>query len=104
MLGSAQRVDERRQNVLERCQALLPVDDVVPFHPQQPRLLLGFEHDCAHEVRHGLAALQACFGFVADVLPKATPLIFAVPDVRSLVERNTVLSAVLVDLLNGKGS
>ena len=85
---------------LERGQSLLAVDD-------EPRGLVNRaprlgKDDRAHEVRHVVvvrSGVGEAIGDGAHVVPERLPLLFELPDVRSLVQRDHVSSRESEDLL-----
>ncbi|MOA25434.1 hypothetical protein D3C78_1461580 [compost metagenome] len=63
---------------------------------------MGFEDHRPQEVRCDAQAGYPCLGFFLDVLPQGIPLIAQRPHIGALVERYTVLAAVLEKLAHGE--
>src|SRR5690606_34564084 len=91
---------DRCQNVLQRGQPLLAVDDVERVHTPQATTLLGLHDNSAEEVRRRRCPFQPVRRLFPDVLPQQVALVADLSHICPLIERNLVLLAVLENLLN----
>jgi hypothetical protein len=71
------------------------------FHAEETVACLWLKHNRNEKVRDRLITIYTGISLFLNVGPKALPLVFSIPDVCTLVERDTILSAILKDLPDG---